>query len=773
MEKATQFHRKGAQIVAVLAFALWLLALPAWAQSPVTLAGGGALVSSPRTHIGQSANVSVNLAASGTSPVLTFSPGIASTVAGTGVSGYSGDGGPGTSAQFNFPMGLAWDDLGSLYVADLANSVVRKLSADGTVSTVAGNGTQGYSGDGGPATSAQLAFPTSVALDGAGNLYIADFFNACVRKVDANGMISTLATASGSLVRGVAADVAGNVYYSGWPEGVWKVDPQGVITKIAGNGNPGFSGDGGPATDAQTSGVFGLALDGLGNLYMAEIFNSDVRKVDTNGIITTIAGNQQFGYAGDGGPATSAKMNGPTDVRIDAAGNLYIADSSNNRIRKVNAGGTISTIVGDGNYGYAGDGGLASVAQFAGPTAIAMDGSGNLFIADTGNSVIREIAVETTTLDFGKVTVGQIGGPISVIVSNAGSADLNVSSIVASSSFGIQTTCSSNTPLPPGSECSVDVSFIPTVNGNITGAVTLSDDAAGNPHVINLKGQGYIAPHPDKLVFATQFPVQPLNGNLGTVIVNATDVNGNLATGFAGAVTLQIQGPAGFSMFSTQVNANGGTATFDLSAVVLNVAGSYTIGAASAGLSSAQAAFTVTGNPDFSIAMSAQSLKVGKESVGSINATVTPTNGFQGAIALSCSGLPSHSTCSFAPASLPADGSNTALTSKVTISTGVANVAAIHHADGPVFLATSTGVLSAGLFGLVFAPIARRNHGSQRKRARVIQLILVAIILCGGLVGCGTLGGQTHATPAGSYTVTITATSTSVSHRSTFTLVVQ
>ena len=771
MEKLAKSHRQGARIAAVFAIAMLLLALPVGAQSPVTRAGSGVLVSSPRPHSRQS--WSPTLGVSGTRPILTFTPGMASTVAGTGVSGYSGDGGPATSAQFNFPMGTALDSQGNLYVADSANSVVRKLSADGTVSTVAGNGTQGYSGDGGPATSAQLAFPTAVAVDSAGNFYIADFFNACVRKVDANGTISTLATASGFLVRGVAADATGNVYYSSWYEGVWKLDSQGTITRIAGNGNPGFSGDGGPATDAQTSGIAGVAIDSQGNLYIAEVPNSDVRKVDTNGIITTVAGTQQFGYAGDGGPATSATLNGPTDVRIDAAGNLYIADSSNNRIRKVNAGGTISTIVGDGNYGYAGDGGLASAAQFAGPTTLALDGNGNLFIADTGNSVMREIEVATTTLDFGKVTVGQTGGPINVLVSNGGNADLNLGSIVSSSNFGLQTKCSSGTPLPPGTECSVDISFIPTVNGNITGTVTFSDDAAGNPHVINLKGQGYIAPQPDKLVFATQFPVEPLNGNLGTVIVNATDVNGNLATEFNAAVTLQIQGPAGFTTYNTLVNASGGTATFDLSAVLLNVAGSYTIAAASPGLTAAQASFTVTGNPDYAISMSAPSLKVGKESAGSINAIVTPTNGFQGTITLGCSGLPSHSTCSFAPASLQATGSNTALVSVVTISTGVANVAATQHADRSVFLAATTGMFSSGVLGLVFVPIVRRNSGSQSKRARLLQLILVAIILCGGLVGCGGLAGQPHLTPSGNYTVTVTATSTSVSHSSTFMLVVQ
>src|SRR5712672_2796443 len=190
MKKTFKSYREAVRIAGVVALATWLVATPLLAQSPVTGKG----TKSALRPVG--------------TPVLTFTPGIASTVAGTGVGGYSGDGGLSTAAQFNSPMGMARDSQGNSYVANFANSVIRKLGVDGNVSTVAGNGIQGYSGDGGLATSAQLGFPTAVALDGAGNLYIADYFNACVRKVDTNGIISTLATASGFLVRGVAADSA-------------------------------------------------------------------------------------------------------------------------------------------------------------------------------------------------------------------------------------------------------------------------------------------------------------------------------------------------------------------------------------------------------------------------------------------------------------------------------------------------------------------------------------------------------------------------------------
>jgi large repetitive protein len=742
MEKATSVQRKVSGIAVVVALAVLLFSAQGWSQN----------------------------APAGNGPVLTFTPGMTSTVAGNGTNGYGGDGGPATSAQLNFPMGVARDSAGNFYIADFSNSAVRKVAVDGTITTFAGNETFGYSGDGGPATSAQLSFPSSVALDGAGNLYIADFFNSCVRKVNVNGTISTLAT--GFLVRGVTTDGSGNVYYSGWSEGVWKVDAQGVITRIAGNGNPGFSGDGGLATDAQTSGVAGLALDSQGNLYMAEVLNSDIRKVDTNGIITTVAGNQQVGFSGDGGPATSAQFNGPTDVQVDAAGDLYIVDSSNNRIRKVDASGTVSTIAGS-NYGYAGDGGLATNAWFAGPVGVALTASGDLFIGDTGNGAVRKVRVDSTTLDFGSVIVGQTSAAIRVLVSNIGNGDLHISNVVASSSFGFQATCSTSSAVAAGAGCSVDVSFAPSAVGNITGTVTLSDDAPGSPHVIQLKGKGLPVPPPTQLAFTKQFTTVALNGNLGAVSVDALDAQGNLANSFSSAVALKLQGPSGFQTFNTQLNASAGVATFDLTAVVLNVAGSYTITASSTGLTSAQAPFTVSGAKDFSVSTSS-SMTVVSGSSGTANVTVAPVNGFTGAISLNCSGLPAHSVCSFSPASLNADGSNTTLPSVLTISTGVASAASGQQPGSPIMLASGAGFISMGMLGLVFVPRKRRIRESSSGPARLLGLVLLAMILLAGMLGCqGLQNGQTLLTPRGSYTVTVTATSTNVSHSASMTLTVK
>jgi len=711
-----------------------------------------------------------SLRAGNGSPILTITPGLTSTVAGNGTAGYSGDGSPATGAELNFAMGVARDSEGNLYIADFLNGVVRKVATDGTITTVAGNGTFGYSGDGGPATSAQLSYPSSVALDGAGNLYIADYANSCVRKVNTNGIISTFAT--GFVIRGVVADKSGNVYFSSFYEGVWKVDSEGVTTRIAGTGNPGFSGDGGPALNAQTNGVGGLAVDNQGNLYLAEVLNSDVRKIDTNGIITTVAGNQQFGFSGDGGPATQAQFNGPTDVRVDPAGDLYIVDSSNNRVRKVDATGTITSIAG-GNYGYSGDGGLATSAWFAGPTGIELADDGGFFIGDTGNSVIRKVTGGTTTLDFGTATVGQTAGPIHVIISNAGNQDLNVSNVTASASFSQQTTCSGDS-LQPGFSCSIDVAFTPLAGGNVTGTVTITDDASGSPHIINLKGQG--VPLATQLKFGRTFTSMSLNSNLGSVPVDVEDAQGNIVAGFNGSVSLQLQGPSGFATFSTQGNATAGVATFDLSSVTLNQSGSYTITAASTGLTSVQAQFSVTASPDFSISTTG-ALSVTSGSSGTLAVTVTPTNGFTGTIQLSCSGLPDHSTCSFSPSSLQASGNNAQLSSTMTISTGVASVASVQQPPAPIVLGTGSGIFGIGIVGLVLGPVGLRSRKDTRKLIKVIGLLLFAIVLLGALVGCqGIANGNkqpTLLTPRGTYTVTVTAASGNLSHSASMTLTVQ
>jgi uncharacterized repeat protein (TIGR03803 family) len=334
------------------------------------------------------------------------------TLAGNGTQGYSGDGGPATSAELSAPDGVAVDTSGNIYIGDLGNNRVRKVTvATGDISTVAGDGTGGYSGDGGLATKAELSSPEGVAVDHAGNIYIADHTNSRIRKVTVStGIITTVAgdgttgySGDGGLAtkaelcapEDVTVDSAGNIYIAdSCNNRIRKVTAStGIITTVAGDGKGGYSGDGGQATSAELSDPIGVGLDTANNIYIGDFSNNRIRKVTVStGIITTVAGDGKAGYSGDGGPATSAELNFPGGVEVDPAGNIYIADYGNSRIRKVTAlTGFISTVGGDGVAGYSGDGGAATAAELNIPPALALDTVGNIYVADRGNNRIRAI----------------------------------------------------------------------------------------------------------------------------------------------------------------------------------------------------------------------------------------------------------------------------------------------------------------------------------------------------------------------------------------------
>ncbi|WP_217593506.1 S-layer homology domain-containing protein [Cohnella sp. GbtcB17] len=344
------------------------------------------------------------------------------TIVGTGTGGFSGDGGPADSAQINMVYHIAVDAAGNLYIPDYGNHVIRKVDTSGIMTTVAGiPGFEGHAGDGGPATSALLRYPTSVAVDGDGNMYFAEIGYEIVRKVDTNGIISTVAgpgtgaqgysgdggPATSALLDGpmdVAVDSAGNLYFTEiFNHVVRKVDKTtGIITTVAGTGAAGFSGDGGPATLAKLNTPYSIDFDGDGNMYIAERNNNRVRKVDSSGNISTVAGTGAQGYSGVGGPATAAKMWWPNGLTVDDNGTLYVAELNNHVIRKISTAGIITTIAGNGTFGDSGNGGPAKLAQLRTPLGIDLDLGGNLYVSDYGNYKIKKLEAMTHTVTFDK-----------------------------------------------------------------------------------------------------------------------------------------------------------------------------------------------------------------------------------------------------------------------------------------------------------------------------------------------------------------------------------
>jgi sugar lactone lactonase YvrE len=333
--------------------------------------------------------------------------GVIRTVAGSNQRGFSGDGGSATSAAFDQPRAAAVGPDGSVYIADTFNHRIRRVDPSGAVMTIVGTGGPSFSGDGGPAAAATLNLPHGVAVDATGaGLYVADTGNHRVRRVDlATGIIVTFAggpapgaggdggpatAAQLQDPKGVYAAPSGDLYIAdSGNERIRRVDRAGTITTLAGTGVTGFSGDGGPAAAAQFDGPRSLAMDGADNLYVADDNNDRVRRIDPAGVITTVAGSGVEGFAGDGGPAGAAQLNHPRGVTVDGRGVLFIADSMSHRIRRVDPSGVISTVAGCGRQGYGGDGGPATVARLFEPRGVAVDATGRLFVADTYNDRIR------------------------------------------------------------------------------------------------------------------------------------------------------------------------------------------------------------------------------------------------------------------------------------------------------------------------------------------------------------------------------------------------
>jgi large repetitive protein len=464
------------------------------------------------------------LSAIGTGGLSVMVPGQISTVVGDGCLSDnacpSSGGTPATQSALKLPLGEVTDAAGNLYVSDTSGNRIRKIDLAGNITTIANNsGVVGDAGDNGSATFAQINQPSAIAIDGAGNIVFADTGNNAIRKIDAvTGNISTIAGTLGnsgyagdglaataallSSPQGLSYNASGDLFIADTGNNrIRKIDASSqLITTVAGNGGAGFFGDGGAAISAQFNQPWGLTVAISGDIYVADFANNRVRKIAAiTGIVTTVAGDGSSGYTGDLGTATSAKLNSPAGLVTDPAGNLYIADSENNVIRKVNGGtGVITTVAGNGTALFSGDGFSAALAGLYKPYSIYMDGAGNLFIADRLDLRIREISGATGSLQFPTMKEGKVSAPIAQKLENDGNAPLSLLDISAEPATQyaaldlnptdpITTTCSALSPLKVDDSCVLGVEFTPvTVGAPGTGLLSVTSDAGNSPTSVDL-----------------------------------------------------------------------------------------------------------------------------------------------------------------------------------------------------------------------------------------------------------------------------------------------
>lgn len=424
--------------------------------------------------------------------ILTVTPSrIVSTTVGTGTVGYSGDGASASAATLADPSAVAYDAAGNLYLADAQNHVIRKVTSAGVISTFAGTGVEGYGGDGASATSAFLDTPTGVAVDSNGNVYIADSHNHRIREVSA-GIITTVAgtgthgfsgdgaAATAAMLwnpMGVAVDPSGSLYIADTNNQRIRKVSGGTISTIAGDGEQLFLGDGSAATAAVLDSPTGVAVDAAGNVYIADRHNQRVREI-IGTTINTIAGSGAASFAGsfsgDGVTATASTLSKPSGVSVDTAGNVYIADTGNQRIRHL-GGGVIATVVGSGQQGFGGYTTTPGSANLNSPKAVAPDSVGNLAISDKLNQRVRSAALPTLT--YTNVGVGILSPSQSVTLSNTGTAAITVAAINFTGSFTSATggTCSAvPIALAPAASCTQNVAFLPVASGANAGSVIFS-----------------------------------------------------------------------------------------------------------------------------------------------------------------------------------------------------------------------------------------------------------------------------------------------------------
>ncbi len=812
------------------------------------------------------------LAAMATGPVANFISGQITTVAGNSAFLFSGDGGPATSASLFLPFGITLDGADNIYIADTYNERVRRVDhASGIIETIAGDGVAGFAGDGGPGTAAHLNQPSSVALDAAGNVYIADTANDVVRVLTAGtGIITTIAGTAGKAgysgdgelaiqaklqsPNGLALDGLGNLYIADTANNVVRgVNlSSGIITTFAGTGVAGYSGNGKLATAATLNAPWGLAFDASGNLDIADQNNDVIRQVNASGVISTIAGSGSPGYSGDTYQATLARLNKPSSITFDAAGNLYIADSGNNRIRKVNpVTKIITTIAGDNSTILQGDGYPATLSALYGPYGIALDGNADIFVADVFHNRIREVPSNIAILLYPTLRVNSVSDPLEQTIENDGTAPLNVSDITAISDGIIQpsTTCGSTNPLLPLSQCVVSAEFSsPTVGNPVTGSIQISSDGINAPNTLLLQtvvtstssSTVVLSSSPDPSILGNPvtFTVQvvPLsgvatgtlqlldgattistltltNGMASTIISNLSvgqhtitaaysgDANNSSATSLS---LLQVVNPVPLNSstttsITTSSNPIAVGQTLAITAVVapgtsgqttptgsvtffdgINKLGSTTLNSGSAVLatssltagthclmanyggdslytSSSSACFnefvTTTVNPppssEFTLTVNPATLSITRGSHAILQLGIAPVNSFSDALSFGCGGLPSYATCTFSQ-------------NPVAVTGGVSQtVNFIFDTAAPLGIGSSAiKERTSPLKPLIATSISFGMLcfvGCARKKGKWLRLLCMGLSI-GSVValgGCGSL--STSETPAGSYTIQVFA----------------
>jgi len=568
-------------------------------------------------------------------------------IAGIGIPGFSGDGGPATSAALSSPMGIFIDATGNVVIADTANHFVRQVvAASGNIHGIAGNGQLSFSGDGLSALNAALNLPGGVAVDGPRDIFIADTANNVVREVVAStGAIQTIAGTTGGALNGptgVFVDSSNNVYIADTKNNVVRelFASTGTVQIIVGTGTPGFLGDGGPPSQAQLKLPTSVYVDSAGNIFIADMGNNVIREVVfATGKIQTVAGANAGspGFAGDGGLATSALLSSPSGVFLDALGNIFIADTGNNVIREVTISNhNIKTFAGSHTLGagFAGDGGLATSAQLNGPLAVVVDPSGNVFIADTANNVIREVVFATGKIqtvaganagspgfagDGGPALSAQMHSPSSLAIDSLGAVDIadtgnnrirNVAGLVIvpaasltpptlvfnptviarssvaqivtltntsgtapmqvagvnftganANSFSQTNNCPAT--LAPLANCTINVIFTPTTGGTLTANLSVSDSAPGSPQLVSITGTGVSAVSlaPAGLSFPLQInttssspqSITLTNNQTLTLNISGVTISGSNSTSFSQVNTCGAALTAGSSCVITVI----------------------------------------------------------------------------------------------------------------------------------------------------------------------------------------------------------------------------